>query len=387
MKILIGLTYYRPHTSGLTIYVERLARALAVRGHQVTVLTSRYSKQLPGYEIMDGVEIIRAPVLMRISKGVIMPTFGLLANHLVARTDVINLHLPQLDAAGLALRGRLLKKPTITTYHCDLRMPEGMLSWLANQGVHIMDDLAIRFSHRVVAYTRDYAENSPLIKKYLNKLEVILPPVIVPANEINEVEEFRRKYNPQNQIPVIAMAARFATEKGVEVLLAALDNVMKRFPNALVWFAGPYKNIIGEEHYFERLEPLINRYIKQEHWKFLDVLTPKQMASFYSCIDLLVVPSLNSTEAFGLVQIEAMLRKVPVIASNLPGVRQPVRIHGTGKIVPVGDSDALADAIIEVISQKSKYHFDIENLTKMYSPDAIAAEYETLFEKIKEDLD
>jgi len=125
MKILIGLTYYRPHTSGLTIYVERLARALAVRGHQVTVLTSRYSKQLPGYEIMDGVEIIRAPVLMRISKGVIMPTFGLLANHLVARTDVINLHLPQLDAAGLALRGRLLKKPTITTYHCDLRMPEG----------------------------------------------------------------------------------------------------------------------------------------------------------------------------------------------------------------------------------------------------------------------
>ena len=47
MKILFILTYYRPHVSGLTIYVERLARALAERGHAVTVLTSHYTKDLP----------------------------------------------------------------------------------------------------------------------------------------------------------------------------------------------------------------------------------------------------------------------------------------------------------------------------------------------------
>ena len=44
MRILSVLTYYRPHTSGLTIYAERLAKALVKRGHQVTVLTSRYLK-------------------------------------------------------------------------------------------------------------------------------------------------------------------------------------------------------------------------------------------------------------------------------------------------------------------------------------------------------
>ena len=48
MRILTALTYYRPHFSGLTIYAERLARALAARGHQVTVLTSRYDPDLPG---------------------------------------------------------------------------------------------------------------------------------------------------------------------------------------------------------------------------------------------------------------------------------------------------------------------------------------------------
>ena len=46
MKLLIVLTYYRPHISGLTIYAERLAKAMVKRGHQVTVLTSRYLPEL-----------------------------------------------------------------------------------------------------------------------------------------------------------------------------------------------------------------------------------------------------------------------------------------------------------------------------------------------------
>ena len=68
MKVLIELTYYRPHTSGLTIYAERLAKALVSRGHAVTVLTSQYDKNLPKMEIRDGVKIIRAPVLFRIKQ-------------------------------------------------------------------------------------------------------------------------------------------------------------------------------------------------------------------------------------------------------------------------------------------------------------------------------
>jgi len=133
MRILIVLTYYRPHISGLTIYVQRLARALAKRGHQVTVLTSQYDKVLPSEEFVDGVRIVRAPVLLRISKGVIMPTFGYLAWKLVLKHDVIHLHLPQFDAAGVALRGRLLKKPTVISYHCDLKLPPGVFNRIVNQ--------------------------------------------------------------------------------------------------------------------------------------------------------------------------------------------------------------------------------------------------------------
>jgi len=108
MKILIVLTYYRPHTSGLTIYAERLAKALVNRGHTVTVLTSQFDKSLPRNEILDGLKIVRVPVLFRLSKGVIMPAFGYLATKLVLEHDVIQLHLPQFDAAGVALRGKVV---------------------------------------------------------------------------------------------------------------------------------------------------------------------------------------------------------------------------------------------------------------------------------------
>ena len=150
------------------------------------------------------------------------------------------------------------------------------------------------------------------------------------------------------------MAARFATEKGVEVLLDALPGVLERYPNTLVQFVGPYQNIIGEEEYFERLSKRIKAYEEKGNWQFLGSLNPEQMAAFFPNLDVLVLPSLNSTEAFGLVQIEAMMNGIPCVASELPGVRQPVLRHGMGRIFPIGDSKGLADAILEVLSSQGK---------------------------------
>lgn len=386
MKILVELTYYRPHTSGLTIYAERLAKALVVKGHQVTVLTSRYDRTLPNEENMDGVRVVRAPVLLRISKGVVMPTLGFLASKLVFENDIIHLHLPQLDAAGLALRGRILKKPAVITYHCDLHMPRGILSWAANQGIHIMNNIAACFTHRIVAYTRDYADHSSLLCRHSEKIEIINPPVDLPEISLVEINAFKEKHNSGDNHPIIGMAARFASEKGVEVLLSSLEKVIREYPQAQVWFAGPYENVLGEEAYYERLMPIIQQYQKLNNWKFFGSLSPKQMAVFYPNLDMLVVPSLNSTEAFGLVQIEAMMNGVPSIASNLPGVRRPVKRHGMGIVIPIGDSDALADAIIEISMNQKRYSSTSDNLEKIYSPETVAAGYEDLFQRLLEEI-
>jgi len=385
MKILIVLTYYRPHISGLTIYAERLAKAFARRGHEVTILTSQFEKSLPREEVADGVKIIRAPVFFRLSKGVIMPTFGWLASKLVAETDVVQLHLPQFDAAGISFRSRLLKKPTIITYHCDLQLPPGVFNRIANLAVEFMNWLTAIFTHKIVTYTQDYAEHSDYLKRRINKVAVISPPVELPVSTPEQIKSFMKTHNPRLQHPVIGMGPRFATEKGVEILLQALPKILEKYPDALVQFAGPYKNIIGEEEYFQRLSPQINEFHKKGNWKFLGPLSPEQMAAFYPNLDVEVLASLNATESFGLIQIEAMMNGIPCTTSDLPGVRQPVLRHGMGRIFPIGDSDGLADALLEVLAHKEEYITNKSSFS-IYDPEMVAIEYEKLFELIKKEI-
>jgi glycosyltransferase involved in cell wall biosynthesis len=382
MKILTVLTYYRPHTSGLTIYAERLARAFAKRGHQVTVMTTQYDPSLPREETMDGVKVIRVPVAARVSKGVLAPTFGLVATQLVAQHDVIQLHLPQFDAPGVALRGRLLGKPAILTYHCDLLLPPSLFNRFVNAVVNFQNNMAGLLANHIVTYTQDYADNSPYLSRYASKLTPILPPVELPTPTPEAVFAFAREHRTKERKPVIGMAARFAAEKGVEVLLDALPVILKKYPKAQVLFAGTYQNVMGEQAYYDRLMPRIREYEAKGHWTFLGNLDPVEMAAFYPNLDVLTVPSLNSTEAFGLVQIEAMMNGVPCVPSALPGVRQPVSMHGMGQVAKIGDPVSLAESILEVLNEPKKFKGDIKAIKKSYDPDSIAQEYEKLFEKL-----
>lgn len=379
MNILCALTYYRPYTSGLTIYVERLATALARRGHGVTVLTSQYDPSLPRSEIMDGVRVVRAPVVARVSKGVIMPTFGGIATALALTHDAMSLHLPQFDAPGLALRGRLRGQPVVLTYHSDLQLPPGLLNRVANRVVDSANVAAGTLATRIVAYTQDFADHSPFLRRFREKIVVIPPPVEVASVTPAEVAAFRERLNLRG--PVIGMAARLAAEKGVEVLLKALPRVLERHPEARVLFAGPHENVLGEEAYGSRLRPEFARFAA--NWTFLGTLGPREMGAFFPNLDVLVVPSLNSTETFGLVQVEAMLCGTPSIASALPGVRQPVHQTGMGEVVPIGDSEALAAAILRVIELRERYMRPREEIAAKFSTEKTVVEYERLFDELR----
>jgi glycosyltransferase involved in cell wall biosynthesis len=265
-------------------------------------------------------------------------------------------------------------------------MPAGFLSRTANVIVNFMNDIAAKFAHGIVTYTRDYAEHSPFLSRYLNKVHIIQPPVEIPEAGHAEIKRFRKEHNPENRSPVIGMAARFASEKGVEILVNALPMILKAYPKAVVHFARPLVKEIGEEKYFKKLIPLIERYEREGHWKFFDGLTPDQMAAYYPNIDVFLVPSLNSTESFGLVQIEAMINGVPVVASNLPGVRQPVETFRMGKVVPIGDSPALANAVIEILKNKRDFIQLADPIREKFNPDTVAQEYESLFASISDQI-
>jgi len=380
MRILTTLTYYRPHYSGLTIYAERLARALVERGHQVTILTSRYDLSLPAQEIRDGVQVIRPHVLAHVSKGVLMPTLVYWAFVNILRADIIHLHLPQLDAAYIALIGRLLKKPVLLTYHCDLLLPSGFIHSLANQVSHLANEVSFRLAHQVVVNTMDYAEDSPILRRYLSKTCAIPTPVAleIPTAADEEALKLKARIEPEQRI--IGMVARLAAEKGVEYLVQAMSEILQKYPTARVLHVGQYQNVMGEEGYANRLQPVIQAL--GEHWTFLGILPPAELAAFYRQCELTVLPSTNSTESFGIVQVESMSSGTPVVASDIPGVRQPVKMTGMGVVVTPANAHALAQGINAVLDHPERYHGDVDAVKDRFSPHHIAEQYEAVFRQL-----
>ncbi len=380
MRILTTLTYYRPHYSGLTIYAARLARALVTRGHQVTVLTSRYDRSLPAREVRDGVQITRPHVLARVSKGVLMPTMFYWAWVNIRQADVVHLHLPQLDAAYVALICRLLHKPVVVTYHCDLLLPKGFVHSIANQVSHLANHISLGIASEVVVNTIGYAEESDFLRRYLPKMRAIPPPVELVTPTPADKVALQKKVLLESGERIIGMVARLAAEKGVEYLVEAMPEILKVYPTARVLHVGQYKDVLGEEEYTRKLRPLIQAL--GNHWTFLGILPPGELTAFYQQCEVTVLPSTNSTESFGIVQVESMACGTPVVASDIPGVREPVKLTGMGQLVTPADAQALAVAINAVLDHPECYHGDVGKIQKRFSSQEIAAEYEELYQEV-----
>ena len=349
MRVLITSTYFHPYSSGLSVYALRLARGLAELGHEVCVLTSQYDPKLAPEETLAGFRVVRVKVGTKLSKGVLMPGFHTQAKKWIAWADVVNVHMPQFESVVIARLAKRAKKPLVVTYHCDLVMSGGWFSRLAGWVTTQLGKWTLKRAQVIVQNTLDYAENSAVLKPYLEKVVEVPTPVdsLDPVPE--EAKSFRLRFGLMESDKVLGLAGRVASEKGYEYLAQALPLVWQKYPSARVVHAGSWKGVIGEETYLAKVEQMIQCF--GDKWKSLGFLSDEDFMRFFAACDLLVFSSLNATESFGIVQIEALSQGTPVVASDLPGVRQPVLRTGIGRIVPVRDAESLAEGIISVLEE------------------------------------
>ena len=376
MRLLFLVTYYSPHLSGLTVAAARRAEALAARGHAVTVLTSRQNREWPVEETLRGVRVVRLPVIWRAGKGVLFWGYGARLGRLAAECDALVLCLPgtPLEAWSAARWARRLAKPLLIEYFCDLHLPGGLGARLVESVAGWGHALAARSARAIVFGTEDYAGASPFAARFREKVRIILPMVEISAPDPVAVGALRQRHAPRGE-RLIGFAGRLAAEKGIHVLLDALERLLAAGHDVRLLLAGNTETVIGEATYRRRILTRLGEL--GDRCRLLGVVEP-DLSAFYAACNVLVLPSLNCTESFGLVQAEAMLCGTPVVASDLPGVRMAVRWTGFGRIAPPGDAGALAEAIASVLSESAGSTPTPEYIRRRFSAEDSMGRFEAL---------
>src|SRR3989344_8750283 len=112
MRILIAVTYYKPHWTGLTRYATNLSESLAKKGHLVRVVSNKFSQHLRSTESINQVKVYRTPFNLRVSRTQISPLFIFYYLKLLLKTNKVIIFLPLTETLFLTLLSKLLNKKT-----------------------------------------------------------------------------------------------------------------------------------------------------------------------------------------------------------------------------------------------------------------------------------
>lgn len=357
--VVMALTYYAPYVSGLTNAARDVAVGLARRGRRVTVVTTAHEAGLPAEEVIDGVRVVRAPVVARLGKGTISPALPLLVARETRGAGVLNLHLPMLEAGLLAATSRA---PVVVTYQCDVSLPPGALNAAQRVGIDASTRLALARARAVGVSSLDYAEHSRVWRSMATKAHEIAPPCL---DRSGGSPRFRDGDGLH-----VGFLGRIVEEKGVDHLVAGFQAMAGTADRLLI--AGDFTAVAGGS-VIERVRAAIGG---DRRVKVLGFVPDAALADLYASIDVFALPSVNAFEAFGIVQVEAMMVGVPALASDMPGVRQPVLRTGFGAIAAVGDAASIAAGLArlredppprERVAQAARALYGLERTVEAYA--------------------
>lgn len=279
-----------------------------------------------------GYKIVRTPMFGTVSSVPISPTNPLAYRGLHADYNIIHLHAPN-PLANLAAMLFPTKAKLVVHWHSDILKPKAQMmiyeplqKWMLNR------------ADAIVATSENYARSSVPLRDHQHKVHVI--PIGADLDDLrpDSGKVLRIKQTYEGRFLVFCLG-RLAAYKGFDYIIEAARKL-----------DGCQIMIGGKGPDFRRLHELIEKQGVQDRVALLGGIDHSELASYYAAADVFCLPSHLRTEAYGVVQLEAMALGTPVVSTAIPGSGVGwVNAHEeSGLVVAPRSSDQLADAIMRL---------------------------------------
>lgn len=338
MRVVQVGKYYYPYVGGIESHLYTLCQELKDSVDLDVIVSNTAPRTV--HDLHQGIRVTRCAAFGRYASTSLSPG---MAWELSRRSyDLVHVHLPHPVGALCYLASRKPRRHRlIVTYHSDV-VRQQKLSLLYDP---LVDRLLSR-AERVIATSPNYLETSPVLRRFAEKC-VVIPYGIdlelfqrTPARE-ETARAIRTRYG---DALLCVGVGRLIYYKGFEFAIRALARV----PTAVLM-------LIGDGPLRPELERLAREVGVAERVHFLGSMPNSDIPPYYFASDLYLLPSIARSEAFGIVQIEALACGLPVINTDLPSGVPYVSRHGeTGLTVAPSDPEALARAMLELANSPER---------------------------------
>jgi glycosyltransferase involved in cell wall biosynthesis len=336
MRVLHIGKFFPPHAGGIERYSADLITALAARGVATAMLAhappgTRRTQRLSA----NAVEITLAACYGQFIYAPVSPGFPWLLAALIARfkPDLLHIHTPNTSAFWALLLPSARRLPWILQWQSDVPLDVARSSLrIAAKLYRPWETALLRHSKAIIASSQTYADTSPSLAPWRDKVSVI--PLGLPA-PANTIEIYKSIQWPASGLRLLAVG-RLSYYKGFDVLLHALAKLPRV---SLV--------LIGSGECEAQLKTLAQDLGIAARVRFAGHVDDATIGATYAQAEAFCLPSIERTEAFGMVLLEAMRARLPVVASAIAGsgVGFVVADQVTGRLVAPGDAAELARAL------------------------------------------
>jgi len=371
MKVAIVAPYFHPVKGGRERTVYYIAKGLRERGHKVIVITGNRTTE--GKEIEDfpenyPFEVLRIRTLHLAFRAEIPTENPKKILKVLSDVDVVNIvSTDTFFTFQILLLAKILRKPvfvTVFTPFALLKHPKKILRPFMLI-FEIISILAMKMAS-VVQVKNEF--DLEIAKKFTRN--VVLIPDGIPGEFINARPKvnFREVYGLQDK-KIILFVNRIHPLKGPQILISAMPEILKTFPNAVAVLIGP-----DTANYTAELRKLAEELGISESVMFLGFVDEEMKIAAYDAADVVVIPSVGEfTEAFSIVLSEAWARGKTVVVSESRALRS--RVKGHGYIFRGYDAKNLAKAVKEALKSP-------KDAPKVHSWDEVVEMMEKVYNKL-----